>query len=252
MATLSPPRAAPAPDVGSAALTALIVGADPERLDFLDDNLGADRFTVMRARSGEDALAMMTFTRPAVAVIEVALPGMSGFDLVSAIREGRTTAAWDPAMAIILTCGGDDPYGVVRGLERGADDVLVTPVRYPELLARIGAQVRRAHGVSLVGSLRVGPLEVDRRSLTALLHGRTVPLSAKEFGLLALLARDPLRAVSKDEILKEVWGYSHPARTRTVDTHASRVRGKLASAGQPGWIRNVWGHGYRLLPEERV
>jgi DNA-binding response OmpR family regulator len=251
MATLSPPRAAPAIDVGTCALTALIVDHDVDVVGFLDDNLTADRFTVVTAVSGEEALRIARTARPDVALIDVALPGMSGFDLVSSFRQGSTLGAWDPGLAIVLMSDRDDVHNVVRGIERGADDYLVKPFHYPELLARIGAHVRRAHGVSIAGALRVGPLEVDRRAMASTVHGRRLMLSAKEFGLLAVLARDPLRVVSKHEILQSVWGFAAGARTRTVDTHASRLRNKLAAAGLSGWVRNVWGQGYRLLPEER-
>lgn len=251
MATLSPPRVTPSSaGVSAATLIALVVERDEEHLAFLGENLQADRFAVLPARSAEEALALASGTRPDVAVVNCALPGMSGFDLVSTLRDGRATAVWNPAMAIVMTADNDDPHAVVRGIERGADDVVLKPVNYAELLARIGAQLRRAQGISLTGSVRVGPLEIDRRAASALVHGRPLGLSAKEFGLLLALARDPHRVMTKTEILREVWGYTAEARTRTVDTHASRVRSKLARAGQVGWIRNVWGRGYRLLPEE--
>lgn len=250
MATLSPPRAAPAPDVGTYTLSALVVDHDAHVRDFLEDNLTADRFAVTTTGSGEEALGIVLDARPDVALIDVDLPGMSGFDLVSTLRQGSDAGRWDPGMAIVLMSDRDDVHGVVRGIERGADDYIIKPFHYPELLARIGAHVRRAHGVNLAGALRVGPLEVDRRAMSAMVHGRYLPLSAKEFGLLSVLARDPARVVAKHEVLKVVWGFNSGARTRTVDTHASRLRGKLAAAGLSGWVRNVWGQGYRLLPEE--
>ena len=251
MATLSPPRAAPAVDVGTGMLTALIVDSDVHVVDFLGDNLSADRFTVITAGSGEEALDVAMTARPDVALIDVALPGVSGFELVSLLRQGNTAGVWDPGLAIVLMSASDDVHSIVRGIDRGADDYVIKPFHYPEMLARIGAHVRRAHGVNLAGSLRVGPLEVDRRAMLAMVHGRLLSLSAKEFGVLSVLARDPLRVVFKHELLQAVWGFVGGARTRTVDTHASRLRGKLAAAGLSGWVRNVWGQGYRLLPGER-
>ncbi len=251
MATVSPTRAAPTLDVGSGVLAALVVDTDVHVTHFLEDNLAADRFSVITAQSGEEALKTLMTASPDVALIDVTLPGINGFDLVSAIRDGSATGIWDTGMAILLMSDRDDVHSIVRGIERGADDYLIKPFHYPEMLARIGANVRRAHGVNLAGSLRVGPLEVDRRAQIAILHGRLLGLSAKEFGVLSMLARDPLRVVSKLEILKAVWGFASEARTRTVDTHASRLRIKLAAAGEPGWVRNVWGQGYRLLPDDR-
>ncbi len=252
MSTSPPTRATPSRDldVGPGTLSALVVDDDIRIAAFLYDNLIADRFVVTHATSGEEALEIAMGERPDVAIIDVGLPGMSGFELVSAIREGNAEGAWDPGMAILMLTGRDDPQSVIRGIERGADDYLTKPVHYPELLARIGANIRRARGITLSGNVSVGPVEVDRRSLIVTVHGRGLRLSSKEFSLLSALARDPHRAMSKHELLREVWGYNHNARTRTLDSHASRLRTKLADAGVPGWIRNVWGQGYRLLPEE--
>ena len=250
MPTLLPPRAAPSPDVGALTLSALVVDDDPSIAAFLRDNLTADRFHVAIARSAEEALGAARTAPPDIALIDVGLPGMSGFDLVTALREGPPDAPWDAGMAIILMSGRDDVHSVVRGIERGADDYVVKPFHYAELLARSGASIRRARGVTVAGVMRVGPLEVDRRSMAATVHGRPLHLSAKEFGLLCALSRDPRRVLSKPELLRDVWGFAAGARTRTVDSHASRLRGKLTQAGLPGWIRNVWGQGYRLLPED--
>jgi DNA-binding response OmpR family regulator len=250
MTVLAPTRAAPTPGIGATTLTALVVDEDAAVADFLAANLAHDRFAVAVARSGEEALSVAAEVRPDVALIDAALPGMSGFDLVSALRDGSVDPAWDPGMAIVMLSGRVDVHSVVRGIERGADDYVLKPFDYSELLARVGAHVRRARGVSLSGSLAVGPLTVDRRALRAAVHGRALPLSGKEFALLVALARDPHRVMTKPELLREVWGFVGSARTRTVDSHASRLRGKLAAAGLPGWVRNVWGRGYRLLPDD--
>jgi DNA-binding response OmpR family regulator len=99
--------------------------------------------------------------------------------------------------------------------------------------------------------IRVGPLAVDRHGRRATLGGTVLDLSAKEFALLAALAKDPARVLTKGELLRDVWGYRGAARTRTVDSHASRLRRKLAACGAgERWVANVWGVGYRLLPEE--
>lgn len=247
-----PTRAAPTVnlDLGPGTLSALVVEDDLAVAAFLFDNLRADGFTVVHAGSGEEAIRLAIDHRPDVAVIDVGLPGMSGFELVTALREGHSEGSWDPGMAILMLTGRTDSHSVIRGIERGADDYLVKPVHYPELLARIGANMRRARGVTLAGSVRVGPVEVDRRSLIVSVHGRPIRISAKEFGLISALARDPHRAMSKHELLREIWGFNAAGKTRTLDSHASRLRGKLADAGAPGWVRNVWGQGYRLLPED--
>jgi DNA-binding response OmpR family regulator len=125
------------------------------------------------------------------------------------------------------------------------------PFHYPEVVARLGALIRRSRGATLREEIRVGPLVVDRHGRRATLAGTALDLSAKEFALLAALAKDPARVLTKGELLRDVWGYRGAARTRTVDSHASRLRRKLAACGAgERWVANVWGVGYRLLPEE--
>ena len=139
----------------------------------------------------------------------------------------------------------------MRGIERGADDYVPKPFHYPEVLARLGALIRRSRGATLREEIRVGALAIDRNARRATLAGRVLDLSAKEFALLSALAKDPGRVLTKGELLRDVWGYRSAARTRTVDSHASRLRRKLAAGGGgERWVVNVWGIGYRLLPEE--
>ena len=194
---------------------------------------------------------VLATARPDAAVVDVGLPGMSGLELVSRIREGGVAAEWDAGMPILLISADAGPFSVVRGIDRGADDFVAKPFHYPEILARLGALIRRSRGATVREEIRVGPLTIDRHSRRASIGGRALDLSAKEFALLAALAKDPTRVLTKGELLRDVWGYRAAARTRTVDSHASRLRRKLASqGGGERWVVNVWGIGYRLLPEE--
>jgi DNA-binding response OmpR family regulator len=228
----------------------LVVEDEPGALARLVENLAADRFAVHPAGSGEEAIELLSRVRPDVAVVDVRLPGLSGLDLVSAVREA-VDGPWDPEMPILLISGVGDPHAAVRGIERGADDFLAKPFHYPELLVRLGAHLRRARGSVRGGVIRVGPLLIDRHARRATLEGVPVPLSAKEFQLLVALARDPARVYSKGRLLREVWGFASPGRTRTVDSHASRLRRKLLQAGsRERLVTNVWGVGYRLLPDD--
>ena len=141
-------------------------------------------------------------------------------------------------------------HDVVRAIEQGADDHLGRPFHYAELVARLRGMMRRCCGETVLDQLRVGELLVDRRARSALVNGRPVGLSAKEFALLDALARDPRRVHTKAELLRDVWGYRSAGRTRTVDSHASRLRRKLQVCGAgERFVANVWGVGYRLLPE---
>ena len=147
-----------------------------------------------------------------------------------------------PDCPVIVLGGRDD---AVRALER-ADDYLVRPFAYEELVARIHAVLRRCPPRS--DHLRIGPLEIDRGARRVLAARREVSMSQKELAFLVKLASDPDRVFTREQLLRDVWGYRAWAPTRTVESHASRVRCKLAAAGLPGWVVNVWGVGYKLRP----
>jgi len=229
----------------------LVVEDDDALRSFLHGNLTADRFSVEATKSAEEALVALRNSRPDAALLDLSLPGMSGLELLAAIRAGGADEPWDPGMPVLIVTAATEANDAVRGLRRGADDYIGKPFHYPELHARLAVAMRRARGAGMRDELRVGALVIDRHARRATLHGRVLNLSNKELALLVALARDPRRVLSKAELLRDVWGYRGPARTRTVDSHASRLRRKLATAGaEPGYVANVWGVGYRLLPHD--
>jgi DNA-binding response OmpR family regulator len=237
--------------LGRAVPAVLVVEDDATTRTFLAENLIADRFAPLSATSAEEALAILAGARPDAALVDIGLPGMSGLDLISEIRDAGSDSPWDSGMPILLISGEASPHAAVRGIERGADDFVAKPFHYPEIVARLGALIRRSRGAVIAEEIRVGALTIDRHGRRASLGGRRLDLSAKEFALLDALARDPGRVLTKGELLRDVWGYRAAARTRTVDSHASRLRRKLAAqGGGERWVVNVWGIGYRLLPEE--
>jgi DNA-binding response OmpR family regulator len=134
----------------------------------------------------------------------------------------------------------------VRGLSRGADDYVTKPFHYPELLARMSGLLTRVRRVNESHVLRVADLTVNTLAREVTVAGHTVALSTKEYQLLATLAADPDRVFSKKELLETVWEFRSQGRTRTLDSHASRLRQKLAAHSDHPWIVNVWGVGYRL------
>jgi DNA-binding response OmpR family regulator len=237
--------------LGRVVPSVLLVEDDRATRDFLAENLSADRFAPMPATNAEEAVELLGRGRPDAAVVDVGLPGMSGLELVTRIRDGAPEGGWDAGMPILLISGEASPHAAVRGIGRGADDFVPKPFHYPEVLARLGALIRLARGATMAEELRVGALAIDRHGRVATIGGRRLDLSAKEFALLVALARDPSRVLTKAELLRDVWGYRAAPRTRTVDSHASRLRRKLAAEGGGGrWVVNVWGVGYRLLGEE--
>ena len=148
----------------------------------------------------------------------------------------------------VIVLGGPESDAVdrVRALEDGADDVLARPFHYEELLARIRAVLRRV-SPELQERLVAGELRVDRATRRVTVCGEPVALAGKEFELLVKLASDPHRVFTKEQLLREVWGFRSLGRTRTLDSHASRLRRKLARDGAGPFVVNLWGVGYRLL-----
>ena len=157
--------------LGRVVPSVLLVEDDAPTRVFLAENLIADRFAPVSATSGEEAMAMLAGSRPDVAMVDVGLPGMSGLDLVATIRDGGADDPWDAGMPILLISGQTSPHAAVRGIERGADDYVAKPFHYPEILARLGALIRRSRGATLREEIRVGPLVVDRHGRRATLAG---------------------------------------------------------------------------------
>jgi len=219
---------------------------DTATLELLCDHLSADRFGVLPAPSASDALRLCRYNHPDLLLLDLNLPDASGLDVLREIRDADGVASrFDPSLPVIILTGRGADEDRVRGLETGADDLVVKPFSYPELRARIGAVLRRGLK-GREGPCRVGEVVVDPARRKVWVGEREVTLSNKEFGLLRVLASDPSRVFSKQELLEVVWGYRSPARTRTLDSHASRLRRKL-DPEHGRYVVNCWGYGYRLL-----
>jgi DNA-binding response OmpR family regulator len=227
--------------------TVLVVDDEPLILAFLAENLRADDFTVLTAANGGEAIDALAASRPDVVLLDVVLPDMSGYDVCRRVRGGdAVNDPWDPDLPIIMLSAKAEHTDRVRGLNRGADDYVTKPFHYPELLARIGAVLKRVSRARDAHQLAYGDLVVNILSREVTVAGTRVELSAKEFALLATLAGEPERVFTKKELLQLVWDFRSPGRTRTLDSHASRLRQKLARHSDEAWIANVWGVGYRL------
>jgi DNA-binding response OmpR family regulator len=223
--------------------TILVVEDDPATRAFLVDNLTADGYVVVDAPNVQQGLELLRTEFPDVVLVDVTLPDGSGLDLVRAVRG---TDGVDPRTPVLVLSGRAAEVDRLRAFERGCDDFLPKPYSYPELRARIKALLRRAEDRPGHARLRVGALQLDPSSREVRVHGRRVQLAAKEFALLRTLATDPTRVYTKDELLRTVWGFRSPGTTRTLDSHACRLRQKLAGGGEQ-FVVNVWGVGYRLV-----
>ena len=147
---------------------------------------------------------------------------------------------------MIVLASSSDPVERVQALDRGADDVVGRPFAYDELLARIRALIRRTAGAP-EDVIVAGDLVIDRPTRRVHVRDTAVFLSAKEFELVAKLASQPYRVWTKEELLRDVWGFRALGRTRTLESHASRVRKKLCVSPDDRFVVNVWGVGYRML-----
>lgn len=234
--------------------TLLLATADERRATFLGDQLAADGFDVVIRHDHDAAMRAVERQFPDVIISDLRLPGGGALGIVESVRLGdRVAVRVDPGTPVVVLTEQDDALDRVRLLERGADDVLGPLLHYPELLARVRAVLRRTSTRGRQGLLRVGNLEIDPVSRVVQLAGEPLELSAKEYGLLSALASEPTRVFDKEELLRAVWGFRSTARTRTLDSHACRLRRKLRDRGAP-YVINVWGVGYRLLdaPAGRV
>jgi DNA-binding response OmpR family regulator len=227
--------------------TILLVEDDPVLATFLADNLTADGYELIVAETVRDGLRELAYRRPDVAVVDLGLPDGSGLELIGRVRTADGVASrLDPTVPILVLSGRAGELDRVRGFERGADDFVPKPFSYQELRLRLQALLRRTAEREGRGMLRVGELEIDPAAREVRLRGRRVTLSQKEFALLRALAADPTRVLTKEELLRDVWGFRALGTTRTLDSHACRLRRKLGAEGDR-FVVNVWGVGYRLV-----
>jgi DNA-binding response OmpR family regulator len=227
--------------------TILIVEDDDATRTFLADNLCADGFEPVLADCARDGLRLLETKFPDLAIVDVVLPDRSGLELVADIRDADGVASRvNPRVPLLMISGRTGELDRIRGFERGCDDYVCKPFSYPELRGRVAALLRRTNARGSLGRLRVGPLEIDPPSRDVLLRGRRIELSQKEFALLRSLATEPTRVWTKAELLKQVWGFRSIGSTRTLDSHACRLRQKLGRDGDR-FVVNVWGVGYRLI-----
>ena len=216
--------------------------AEPEAATrgFLERHLRDDGFDVLGAAARIEALELAERVRPDLVLL-------AELDLCCRLREGEPGRSWNRDVPVIVIAPPEaDPVDRVRAFERGADDVLERPFVYAELLARIRAVLRRSSPPARE-RLVADDLVVDQRTRQVTIRGVPVELAGKEFELVLRLAGDPHRVFTKEELLRDVWGFRSLGRTRTLDSHASRLRRKLCRADSDRFVVNVWGVGYRLL-----
>jgi DNA-binding response OmpR family regulator len=221
----------------SAGPLVLVVEDEPEIAALMRDFLEADGFRVLLAADAEEAAGALR-AAPDCVLLDVMLPGASGFDLCRDIR-----SASDVPVLFLSARGGDADK--LRGLGLGADDYIVKSVTPAEVVARVKAVLRRSGSGRGRGRLRFGSLEVDLAAHEVLLAGRLVRMTAREFEVLRVFVQHPRQVFSREHLFELVWG-SHGDRS-AVSVYVSRVREKIGDdAADPRYIVTVWGAGYRF------
>jgi len=220
----------------------LLVEDEPAMQAGLRENLEIEGYEVDVASDGREGLDKLVAGSYDLALLDVMLPKMSGFDLLKGARQQGVRTP-----AIMLTAKGEE-IDKVLGLELGADDYITKPFSLRELLARVKAVLSRSAGAPATDHVSIGPLDVDFTSYTATREGAAVDLTAKEFDILKFLWDRRNQNVTRDQLLTNVWGYDEPLSTRTVDNFILRLRQKLEDdPSHPRIILTIHGIGYKLV-----
>jgi two-component system alkaline phosphatase synthesis response regulator PhoP len=224
----------------------LIVDDEPEMVRGLEDNLRFEGYQTLSATDGRRGLALALSEAPDLMLLDVMMPGMSGWDVCRQLR-----AKGLDIPVIMLTARGEEADRVL-GLELGADDYVAKPFGLRELLARIRAVLRRPGPRQKFEELAFGDVRVHLRGRQVWKAGREVKLTRKELDLLRYLVEHRGEVITRDRLLDEVWGYDRFPTTRTVDTHILRLRQKFERDPEhPAYIVTAHGQGYRFVGDER-
>ena len=221
----------------------LVVDDEPLIVEMLTMGLSYEGFEVSVARAGHEALDQARAVNPDVVVLDIMLPGMDGIEVCRRLR-----AQGDVGILMLTALGEVDDR--VTGLDSGADDYLVKPFTFKELLARVRAILRR-RGINLQRVLRMGDLTLDRQTRRVTRAGRAVELTPREYDMLELFLTHPRQVFTRDVILNRVWGYDYLGDTNVIDVHIRHLREKLWDDDR-SLIRSVRGVGYGLEPPDGV
>jgi two-component system response regulator MprA len=216
----------------------LVVDDDPAVRNSLRRGLALEGFDVRLAADGEEALRLAAEQRPDLIVLDVMLPGIDGLTVCARLRE-------ESSVPVLMLTARDTVPDRVAGLERGADDYLIKPFAFDELLARIHALLRRTQPAP-DDVARFADVVVDGRGRVATRGGVPLPLTPREYDLLAAFVQHPQQALSREQLSQMVWGYGFEGESNFVDVAVMDLRRKLEAGGRPRILQTVRGYGYAL------
>jgi two-component system, OmpR family, alkaline phosphatase synthesis response regulator PhoP len=226
--------------------TILVIEDEPDIRKLVHYNLAQERYKVLEAEDGEQALKLLQRVKPNLIILDLMLPGMSGLELCKFLRERQETSQM-PILMLTAKAGEADK---VVGLEMGADDYLAKPFSPREMVARVRAILRRVEAVTTGDGAAFydkGSLHIDFSNYEVSVRGKSVKLTLKEFELLRFLVQNPNRVLSRDQLLDRVWGGETFVTPRTVDVHIRRLRKAIERDDRhPKWILTLRGVGYKL------
>jgi DNA-binding response OmpR family regulator len=227
--------------LGGTLMKLLIVDDEPAILETVETKMRREGFSTFTADSAEEGLRLFRRVRPDLVILDIMLPGRSGFDLCRTIRK-------DSGVPILFVSARADEADRVRGLELGADDYLVKPFNLGELAARVKAILRRSTGESVQETIERGNLRIDPRCHEATLDNEPLALSPKEFALLSFFAKNPGQVFSRETLLDRVWGRDAFVSARTVDVHVRWLRTRIEpDANEPVRLLTIRGVGYKFV-----
>ena len=228
----------------------LVIEDDPDIVELLRYNLERESYRVTSAVTGSDGLAAVQQERPDLVILDLMLPEISGFEVCRRLRKDSETQN----LPVIMLTARSEEADVIAGIELGADDYIKKPFSPRELVARVGAVMRRAAYVEAPapsiedGTLEFGSLTIDAASHRVQRAGEDLPVTHLEFKLLHYLASHPRRVYSREQLLDRVWGRDKYITLRSVDVYVRRLRQKIDAAAKPSLLRTVRGAGYRFEP----
>ncbi len=221
----------------------LIVDDNEDIQDILGTYVAKEGFEPVVAKDGFEALELFKKTDPAVILLDVMMPGMDGYKVCQKIRE-------DSDVPIILVTAKGEDYERVMGLDIGADDYIVKPFSGNEVMARVRAVLRRMGRADVTDDkkvLNIGDLTINIEAYTIYVGSKKLPMTKKEVETMWILAGNPSKVFTRDNLLDSLWGQDYFGDSRTVDSHIKRLRAKLDQVEHPDWeIKTIWGLGYKF------